>query len=125
MNEEEQKNYEPPMNQPPSWVLQRLQAPLEEPIDPLCQNDKYIKGKNPWCLSLTEKLEKRPHGLTPQEIKDKYKEYQENEWKSKSRCNKILTLVWALPYHIYRKYLSSEAYRQYYNSLYWYINNTK
>lgn len=123
MNEEE-KSY-------PAFIIQKLQQPLEAPIDPLCLNEKYQKGRNPWLLpvsssslvdssSLVGSLEKRAVE-SPSEVKVKYEEFKNTEWKSKSRCSKIMSILWALPFHLYRKYLSSDTYRQYYNSLSWYI----
>lgn len=128
MTSEEHKHTEDGKIIPPPTILYKLQQPLENPIDPLCQNEKYRKNRNPWCVDVKHlsklNIEKRAE-YTPQEIQQKYEEYQKNEWNNKSRCNKIFTILYYLPIHLYRKYLSSIDYRQYYNGLYWFVSNNK
>ena len=107
-------------------IIQKLQTPLKHPIDPLCQNDKYRNNRdnfrNPWCLQGS--WEKRV-SLKPEDITKRYEEYKNGEWNNKSRCNKIFTILYSLPIHIYRRYFSSIDYKQYYNSLYYFVSNYK
>ena len=108
---------------PPPNIIQKLQTPLKHPIDPLCQDDKYRNLRdNPWCLQGS--WEKRV-SLKPEEITKRYEEYKNGEWNNKSRCNKIFTILYSLPIHIYRRYFSSIDYKQYYNSLYYFVSNDK
>lgn len=96
-------------------------------FDPLCINEeKYRKGRNVWPLN-------NPMGCfvenrvsqSPNEIKQKYQEYTTQVWNRKSRCEKIFTLLTALPSHIYRYYFSSIDYKQYYRSLYHFVSKIK
>lgn len=81
--------------------------------DPLCVDMYYTKNK--YRFSVVPE-EKRAQG-TPQEIERSYQNWYVGDWKQRSRIHKIFSILWYLPAHFYRKYLTSLDYRWYYNGL--------
>jgi len=94
---------------------------LEHPHDPLCVDLNYTKGKNRFSVLPTETRHPKP----PQQIQSAYQDWFVNEWKQKSMLRKILEILWYLPAHLYRKYLSSVDYRWYYNGLCSFLDRTR
>jgi len=96
-------------------------AGLSHPRDPLCADINYTKNKYRWSVALEEKRIQKP----PQQISREYESWYINSWSTKSRLSKILSILWYLPAHLYRKYLASIDYRWYYNGLVSYIERTR
>lgn len=86
---------------------------LDRPRDPLCCDMNYTKNQNRW---LVLPQEKRVAG-TPKQIEDAYQKWYISDWKQRSRIHKIFSILWFLPAHFYRTYLSSVDYKFYYNGL--------
>ena len=89
--------------------------------DPLCVDLNYTKGKYRWNVVPEEK---RVEG-TPQQIQTAYQNWYVNDWKQRSRIHKIFSILYWLPSHFYRKYLTSIDYRFYYNGLVSFLGRTQ
>ena len=94
---------------------------LSHPRDPLCADINYTKNKFRWSVIPEETRVQKP----PQQISREYESWYLNDWKQRSRIHKILSILWWLPSHLYRKYLASIDYRWYYNGLVSYIERTR
>ena len=89
--------------------------------DPLCVDMNYTKNK--YRFSVLPK-EERVKG-TPQDIQNRYTFWYINDWKNRSRLSKIFSILWYLPGHIYRTYLSTLDYRFYYRGLLSFLDRTR
>ena len=96
---------------------------LSYPRDPLCCDLNYTKGKSRWLVSVIPQ-EKRIVA-TPKRIEEAYQKWYVDDWKQRSRISKIFSILWYLPSHFYRKYLSSLDYRFYYNGLMTWIGRAR
>ena len=89
--------------------------------DPLCVDMNYTKNK--YRFSVLPKEVRVPG--TPQDIQDKYTFWYINDWKNRSRLSKFFSILWYLPSHLYRKYLSTVDYRFYYRGLMSFLDRTR
>ena len=89
--------------------------------DPLCVDQNYTKHK--YRFSVLPKEERVPG--TPEEIQDKYTLWFVNDWKQRSRLSKILSILWYLPGHLYRKYFATTDYLFYYRGLLSFLDRTR
>lgn len=94
---------------------------LNAPRDPLCVDLNYTKNKCRWSIVPQEKR----IIATPEKTADAFSNWYENEWKKKSILSKLLSILWHLPAHLYRKYLASVDYRFYYNGLVSFLNRKR
>jgi len=96
---------------------------LSHPRDPLCCDMNYTKSKYRFSVIPPLPTETKAQE-TPKQIEQKYKDWFVNEWSKKSMFSKLLTILWYLPAHLYRKYVSTIDYRFYYNGLVSFVNRT-
>lgn len=89
--------------------------------DPMCVDLNYTKNKYRWNVVPEEK---RVEG-TPQQIERAYQNWYLKDWQQRSRIHKILSILWWLPSHFYRKYFASVDYRFYYNGLVSFLARTR
>lgn len=119
---EEPKTKSTPLPEDIKQLFDRLNTTgLAGHRDPLCVDLNYTKGKYRWNVVPEEK---RVQG-TPQQISQAYQNWYLQDWKQRSRIHKILSILWYLPSHLYRKYLASVDYRWYYNGLVSFLGRTR
>ena len=89
--------------------------------DPLCVDSNYTKNKYRFSVLPEEKRVV----ATPEQTADAFEKWYVEEWVQRSIIHKIGSILYYLPSHLYRKYLSTIDYRFYYNGFVSFIDRTR